>query len=291
MNGKERIDELLKESFEHFTPDAPDVWSNIQAGIGQSAVSSAGAGTKIMAAVKSASIVTKVMLALVIPAAGLITYMAIDQEPAPQVVATVEQKVQASVERTEPTAEQVFHEAEPLKTAKATVSSKEIRTIETAEVQPDQIEEVVEEQPVKAEAKPTLQVAVQEAPVVKPQPKPKTLSVRERMKQGQTIGQQHAPVQTPQEEPAVTIPNVFTPNGDQLNDQFQVSVENASKYHMKVVDQSGKIVFETEVPGVYWDGRYQQSGEACDKGTYVYQLYYIVNGTEYLKRGTIELIR
>ena len=66
-------------------------------------------------------------------------------------------------------------------------------------------------------------------------------------------------------------PNVFTPNGDGMNDLYVVSKNPISQYNIKIYDRWGLLMFESSDATAPWDGKH--SGSACVVGTY----YYIVS--------------
>lgn len=68
------------------------------------------------------------------------------------------------------------------------------------------------------------------------------------------------------------LPNVFTPNGDGVNDLFQPyqPYSNVEKIDMTIYNRWGRKVFHTEEPNINWDGRDYLSKEACSDGTYFY---------------------
>ncbi len=68
------------------------------------------------------------------------------------------------------------------------------------------------------------------------------------------------------------LPNVFTPNGDGINDLFRpkdtyTSVENVN---MVILDRWGREVFETHDPDINWEGRDMTTGQPCSDGTYFF---------------------
>lgn len=73
----------------------------------------------------------------------------------------------------------------------------------------------------------------------------------------------------------IWIPNSFTPNGDFDNDQWGVSsLENFLEYRIQIFDNMGRIAWESNLPGVKWDGTHQYNGEPMPTGTYVFKLTY-----------------
>ena len=78
---------------------------------------------------------------------------------------------------------------------------------------------------------------------------------------------------------SLSIPNVFTPNGDGTNDGFFITSTGIEDFEMKIFDRWGVMVFETNSPNTAWDG-HTTSGLMASDGTY----YYILNATGYDKK-------
>jgi gliding motility-associated-like protein len=91
----------------------------------------------------------------------------------------------------------------------------------------------------------------------------------------------------------VVIPNVFTPNGDGINDCYQVTgvSQKCDEYHILIFNRWGIPVYENTNGNWCWDGK-NQGGEDIPQGVY----YYIItikkkNGYQRKDHGTITLIR
>lgn len=67
-------------------------------------------------------------------------------------------------------------------------------------------------------------------------------------------------------------PNAFTPNGDGINDFFEISAPEES-YHLEIFDRWGKLMFESFTPQSSWDGKWEQNDAA--EGVYVFVLEYL----------------
>jgi gliding motility-associated-like protein len=78
------------------------------------------------------------------------------------------------------------------------------------------------------------------------------------------------------------IPNVFTPNGDQLNENFSID-ERMIGGALMVFDRWGAKVYENSNYQNEWDGDDLPSG--------VY--YYVLNGGDCIdqKKGTLSILR
>jgi len=83
----------------------------------------------------------------------------------------------------------------------------------------------------------------------------------------------------------IEIPNIFTPNGDGVNDKFVINgLENCEKKTLLVKDRSGKIIFQSQNYDNNWDGG------NLPNGTYYYQFSYSINNINELRQGAV-LIR
>lgn len=73
------------------------------------------------------------------------------------------------------------------------------------------------------------------------------------------------------------IPNVFTPNGDNLNDKLVSKTSGlVEKIDFKLFNRTGLLLFRTEDPKINWDGTYK--GKIVSPGVYFYQCDVYENG-------------
>lgn len=95
--------------------------------------------------------------------------------------------------------------------------------------------------------------------------------------------------------PRVSMPNVFSPNGDGQNDNFSPVFEcsEALIFEMQIYNRWGQLIFRTTNPRIGWAGDYQN--EALAAGVYTYQVRYsgVLNGTAFEEyyNGKVRLIR
>jgi gliding motility-associated-like protein len=64
--------------------------------------------------------------------------------------------------------------------------------------------------------------------------------------------------------------NGFSPNGDGINDVFQVSYSSLQNYSCKIYNRWGGLIYESTDPNAYWDGTYMMS--PCLEGVYFYTI-------------------
>lgn len=90
--------------------------------------------------------------------------------------------------------------------------------------------------------------------------------------------------------PSITVPNVFTPNGDGTNDFFEFSPSFIAEIQVTIVNRWGNLVFEGSGPDPKWDGKIN-SNEASD-GTYFYNYRATtLLGEELEGHGFVQLLR
>ncbi len=69
-------------------------------------------------------------------------------------------------------------------------------------------------------------------------------------------------------ESMLTVPNVFTPNGDGMNDEFRVVYRSIKEFHCWVYNRWGHKVYEWTDPSKGWDGTI--GGRPAAEGAYYY---------------------
>lgn len=69
---------------------------------------------------------------------------------------------------------------------------------------------------------------------------------------------------------SIYVPNVFSPNADELNDIFLPVVRGQKFYQLRVFNRWGDLIFESIDPQVGWDGNYR--GESCKTDVYIWKI-------------------
>ena len=87
------------------------------------------------------------------------------------------------------------------------------------------------------------------------------------------------------------FPSSFTPDGDGLNDVFNVSGQGIIDFQMEIYNRWGQMVFKSFSINQKWDGTFR--GKDLPTGTYVYKIKIISYGDNQksVKSGTISLVR
>ncbi|MBK8362286.1 MAG: gliding motility-associated C-terminal domain-containing protein [Bacteroidetes bacterium] len=84
-----------------------------------------------------------------------------------------------------------------------------------------------------------------------------------------------------------SIPNVFTPNGDNVNDFYEMkSLCYFEQFRIIIFNRWGKKMYESNNPGFKWDGR-TEGGTEASEGVY----YWIMDTRSGQLHGFLELIR
>ena len=78
-------------------------------------------------------------------------------------------------------------------------------------------------------------------------------------------------------ETSFYVPNAFSPNNDGYNEFFTGYGIGITYANLKVFDRWGKLMFESNDLSKGWDGTYQNYGDVCAEGVYVY-LFKVYNG-------------
>ena len=85
----------------------------------------------------------------------------------------------------------------------------------------------------------------------------------------------------------VEVPNVFTPNGDGINDFLVLRTNGQTLYSLAIYNSSGTLVYKKDSYTFTWDGK-SPSGVAVFPGVYYYVLTF---ENKFVKSGFFHLIR
>jgi gliding motility-associated-like protein len=68
---------------------------------------------------------------------------------------------------------------------------------------------------------------------------------------------------------SLLVPNVFTPNGDGVNDVLLFNYHGSAFYQISIYDRWGKMIYSTTDRNAMWDGRTSAGGDAPESVYYV----------------------
>ena len=102
--------------------------------------------------------------------------------------------------------------------------------------------------------------------------------------------------------PVYELPNVFTPNGDNINNLFVPlgsrngnPKANVNRVDMTIMNRWGKTMYTTTDPEIKWDGKNQNNNQDCINGVYYYicDVYIITLDGEVMitMKGSVTIIR
>ena len=92
----------------------------------------------------------------------------------------------------------------------------------------------------------------------------------------------------------IFVPNVFTPNGDGINEVFKPEIscyKTLKAYKMNIYDRWGSIIFRSTDYSIAWDGR-TNKGKHCATGVYYCVIEYVNSKDEHFYKNTsVTLVR
>lgn len=113
--------------------------------------------------------------------------------------------------------------------------------------------------------------------------------------QGQIISSNPQSATMPSIQPAqnkqrISLPNIFTPNGDGQNENLQIDWQQAEvlDFSIVVLDAKNNVVYRNDNPHFQWDGT-DLSGEKTLRGAYVYFVTAVLNGEKWQQSSSLQI--
>lgn len=97
-------------------------------------------------------------------------------------------------------------------------------------------------------------------------------------------------LQLAQNSQRISLPNIFTPNGDGQNEHFQIDWQQAEvlDFSIVVLDAKNNVVYRNDNPHFQWDGT-DLSGEKTLRGAYVYFVTAVLNGEKWQQSSGLQI--
>jgi gliding motility-associated-like protein len=88
----------------------------------------------------------------------------------------------------------------------------------------------------------------------------------------------------------IYIPNIFSPNGDGINDELFVRGNGIVSIQFLIFDRWGALVFETTDQEIGWDGKHR--GKKVNSGAFAYVLHAnMIDGESRIVKGNVTIVR
>ena len=87
------------------------------------------------------------------------------------------------------------------------------------------------------------------------------------------------------------FPQVFTPNGDGVNDEFRAAYKSLKHFDLKIFNRWGRRVYHSTDPAKGWNGK-EGNAEAAE-GVYMYvaEAEGFDKGVKIRRHGSVTLVR
>ena len=104
------------------------------------------------------------------------------------------------------------------------------------------------------------------------------------------VAQDPPPVPPPAPKDSIIAPNVFTPNGDGINDIFEVRSKEGNKVILNIYTRAGVLVYSITAERCRWDG-YSLSGQKMATGVYYFTAEILDSSPKITRKSFFHLYR
>ena len=309
MSDKDAIKELFRDKLQsHEVMPSDAVWSSVSSSLGHSAASGFGAASFLKVAAAVVGVTTIGVLGYVLldtnEASPAITNTTKINNVAPNEAAPVAPSSEDPVSVSNEDEAVLFIEpvVSPFSSAEKQIKSTNL----VQETQPEDIvlkpmapvsslnekdlnseisENVVLESPVSTQVS-----SIQSAPQVPEEISTNAVEPETETNEPEMVSEAEEEVALSIEE-ALVLPNIFTPNGDRVNDVFEIEIGEKLEFQIVILNQSNQVVFKTTDAEFKWDG-IMLNGDPAPSGNYVYFLSAKnMNGADFVKSSTLMIQR
>jgi len=93
-------------------------------------------------------------------------------------------------------------------------------------------------------------------------------------------------------DPDINPPNIFSPNGDGINDVFKPAVQELRTFDCIIMNRNGEKLYEWKDPEQGWDGKINHGLQMASPGTYYYFLKGVgIDEKVIIQKGFLQLTR
>ena len=296
MSDKDPIKDLFRDKLQsHEVMPSESVWSGVSDALGHSAASSASVG--------SASFLKVAAIAVGVSAVGVVGFMMMNSdetEPLKSIEKTVLQEkdidesissetIDSDVEESK-SPEITLSDSESLSSEKV-ISNESIRDTQPelitindslpvstpsesqsypVVVEENDIHNMNEANPVTPEVSATVSaVTINEDQGNEDQVSSETIETLELEETYEEIVSDQDESTDILIEESIVLPNIFTPNGDRVNDLFEIEIGDKLEFQIVVLNRQNQLVFKSGDPHFQWDGT-MPNGEPAPEGVYLY---------------------
>ncbi len=291
MSAKDPIKDLFRDKLQsHEVMPSKAVWSSVSSSLGHSAASTAGVGSASF--LKVAAIVVGVSAASV---AGFLFLSSDESEPIKAIEKTVLQEKDLDESISSETKDSDLQESaspEIMLSQSESLSSEKVISNESIQDSQPEIITANESLPVSTPSESQANELIVEEPSVEVLPQENYVStqISSNVPAEQVVddveviapisedpSQDESLVETSDEiqetvivlEEEILLPNIFTPNGDRVNDVFEIKMEDKQEFQIVILNQQNQPVFKSSDAHFKWDGT-MLNGQPAPSGTYLY---------------------
>ena len=291
MSDKDPIKDLFRDKLQsHEVMPSKAVWSSVSSSLGHSAASTAGVGSASF--LKVAAIVVGVSAASV---AGFLFLSSDESEPIKAIEKTVLQEKDLDESISSETKDSDVQESaspEIMLSQSESLSSEKVLSNESIQDSQPEIITANESLPVSTPSESQANELIVEEPSVEVLPQENYVStqISSNVPDEQVVddveviapisedpSQDESFVETSDEiqetvivlEEEILLPNIFTPNGDRVNDVFEIKMEDKQEFQIVILNQQNQPVFKSSDAHFKWDGT-MLNGQPAPSGTYLY---------------------